>query len=213
MHRPANRSWQHARVSLTRRQIGCTLGVAVVLVLLVGWALVRGDGGTAAPVLGPDLGPVTTPTAPPGFVPPGEAGRTLLDGFDEMAITVQPAGGGDSLFWCLLAALTAEQRERGLMEVTDLGGYSGMVFVYDFDSTNSFYMRNTPTPLSIAWVALDGRVVSIKDMAPCEDRDGCPTYGSGGTYRYAIEVFQGDLLDLGITEDATVTVGGSCSPA
>ena len=200
-------------MSLTRRQIGCTLGVAVVLVLLIGWVLVvRGDDGTAAPVLGPDLGPVTTPTAPPGFIPPGEAGRTLLDGFDEMAITVQPAGGGDSLFWCLLAALTAEQRERGLMEVTDLGGYSGMVFVYDVDSTSGFYMRNTPTPLSIAWVALDGRVVGIEDMAPCEDRDGCPTYGSGGTYRYAIEVFQGDLLDLGITEDATVTVGGSCSP-
>ena len=44
-------------------------------------------------------------------------------------------------------------------------------------------------------------------MAPCEDRDGCPTYQAAGPYRTAIEVFQGDLDDLGITEGATVTVG------
>ena len=30
------------------------------------------------------------------------------------------------------------------MEVTDLQGYSGMVFVYDEDVANGFYMRNTP---------------------------------------------------------------------
>ena len=49
-------------------------------------------------------------------------------------------------------------------------------------------------------------------MEPCEDREGCPTYPSDGRYRYAIEVFQGDLPALGITEGATVTVGGRCAP-
>ena len=62
------------------------------------------------------------------------------------------------------------------MEVTDLQGYSGMAFVYDEDVQNAFHMRNTPTPLSIAWIAADGSVVSTADMEPCEDRDGCPTY-------------------------------------
>ena len=109
-------------------------------------------------------------------------------------------------------ALDAQQRGRGLMEVTDLQGYSGMVFVYEEDVANGFYMRNTPTPLSIAWVAVDGGVVTITDMAPCEDRDGCPTYSPDGPYRYAIETFQGDLTDLGITEAATVSVGGRCAP-
>ena len=47
------------------------------------------------------------------------------------------------------------------MEVTDLQGYSGMVFVYDDDVAGGFYMRNTPTPLSIAWIAADGEVVTI----------------------------------------------------
>jgi uncharacterized membrane protein (UPF0127 family) len=98
------------------------------------------------------------------------------------------------------------------MEVTDLQGYSGMVFVYEEDVQNAFYMRNTPTPLSIAWIAADGSVVTITDMAPCEDRDGCPIYAPDGPYRYALEVFQGDLPALGITEDSTVAIGGTCAP-
>ena len=66
------------------------------------------------------------------------------------------------------------------MEVTDLQGYSGMAFVYEEDVENAFYMRNTPMPLSIAWIAADGSVVTITDMEPCEDRDGCPDLPAGG---------------------------------
>ena len=79
------------------------------------------------------------------------------------------------------------------MEVTDLQGYSGMAFVYDEDVAERLLHAQHPTPLSIAWIAADGAVVTIADMAPCEDRDGCPTYAPDGPYRYAIEVFQGDL--------------------
>ena len=103
----------------------------------------------------------------------------LLEGFDELAVTVDP-GDGSLLAWCLLAALTAQQRARGLMEVTDLQGYSGMVFVYEEDVQNGFCMRNTPMPLSIAWIAADGSVVTTTDMEPCEDRDGCPSYPAAG---------------------------------
>lgn len=154
--------------------------------------------------------PPTTLTNP--FGPPGDPARVPLEGFDEIAVTVAPAGGGDLLSWCLLAALRAEQRARGLMGVTDLQGYSGMAFVYDTDVTNAFYMRNTPTPLSIAWIDNAGGVVSTADMAPCEDRDDCPLYPPAGPYRTAIEVFQGGLDELGITEGATVSVGGACAP-
>ncbi len=178
--------------------------VAAVLVSVgIAAFVLRDDDPTTGPVLsGPGAGRM-----------PGDPDRVLLEGFGEVAITVDPGDGSGSLAWCLLAALRAEQRGRGLMEVTDLQGYSGMAFIYDEDVDGGFYMRNTPTPLSIAWVAADGEVVTIKDMEPCEDRDGCPGYPSEGTYRYAIETFQGDLDDLGITEAATVTVGGSCASA
>jgi hypothetical protein len=167
-----------------------------------------GSDDPSVPELDPDLGLPSTATPAPG-----NPDRIRLDGSEEVAVWVDPGDDRPLLAWCLLAALTAEQWARGLMEVTDLRGYSGMVFVYDQDVVGGFYMRNTPTPLSIAWIAADGEVVTIKDMEPCEDRDGCPTYSPDGPYRYAIEAFHGDLDELGITEDATVTVGGSCAPA
>lgn len=173
---------------------------AIVVAGLGVWAmLIQGADQPADPYLIP-------PDAP------GDPARVPLEGFEEIALTVAPASGGDLLTWCLLAALRAEQRARGLMGVTDLQGYSGMAFVYDTDVENSFYMRNTPTPLSIAWIDANGQIVSTTDMAPCEDREGCPLYPSGGSYRTAIEVFQGDLDDLGIEPGARVTVGGPCAP-
>ena len=66
-------------------------------------------------------------------------------------------------------------------------------------------------PLSIAWISDDGSVVSISDMDPCEDERGCPAYAPSGPYRYAIEVPQGTLDDLGITETSRVQVGGTCA--
>ena len=186
------------------------LVVAVVLVLVGAgvWAFVAlGANRPADPELGESIGAV----APTGSQP-GDPDRVPLDGFGEVAITVDPGDGTGLLAWCLLAALDAQQRGRGLMEVTDLQGYSGMAFVYEEDVGNGFYMRNTPTPLSIAWIAADGSVVSTADMAPCEDREGCPTYQPGGAYRSAIEVFQGGLDELGIVPGAKVTVGGSCAP-
>jgi uncharacterized membrane protein (UPF0127 family) len=100
------------------------------------------------------------------------------------------------------------------MQVTDpkLGGYDGMLFHYHDDTTENFWMRNTPMPLSIAYVSHDGAIVSTADMAPCGDRDDCPNYPPAGPYRFSIEVPQGRLPALGIVDGATVTeLGGSCS--
>jgi uncharacterized membrane protein (UPF0127 family) len=194
-------------VSFDERHIRRLLWVALGVTGLGLWAfLLRGADQPADPYLAVDRSAL-----PAGVAPPGDPARVPLDGFGEIAVTVAPADGGPLVSWCLLAALQAEQRARGLMGVTDLRGYSGMAFLYDTDVANSFYMRNTPTPLSIAWIDGGGAIVSTTDMAPCEDRDGCPTYPPGGRYRTAIEVPLGTLPSLGITEGATVTVGGACA--
>ena len=64
-----------------------------------------------------------------------------------------------TLMWCMLLAATQAQHNRGLMQVTDptLGGYDGMVFRFDTDVKDRFYMRNTPMPLSIAFIASERR--------------------------------------------------------
>lgn len=211
-------------MDLSERQMRMLLWVAVVLAVVGVWAFfLRGADGPANPVLGAaiddatsETGGSTVPPAPEaaGAVPPpGAAGRVPIPGFAEVAITVDPPGERGLLAWCLLAALTAEQRNRGLMEVTDLQGYPGMAFLYEEPVLNAFYMRNTPMPLSIAWIDGDGALVSTADMVPCEDRGGCPIYAPAGPYRTAIEVPQGRLPELGIAEGAVVHVGGACAPA
>ena len=131
--------------------------------------------------------------------------RTRLDGFGETKISV--ARAGSFLEWCLLLAANDQQRARGLMQVTDpkLGGYDGMLFHYHDDASEPYWMRNTPLPLSIAYLNRDGFIVSTADMAPCEDRDDCPNYPATGPYRFTIEVPQGRLPALGIVEGAKVT--------
>ena len=200
---------QHGQVDLDRSQVRLLLVFAAALGAVVVWAFfARGADRPADPTLGqPADGGEVSPDELPGA-----PDRVLLEGFDEVALRVQ-AADGSFLAWCLLAALNAQQRAQGLMEVTDLQGYSGMAFVYEDDVQNAFHMRDTPMPLSIAWVAADGSVVTIADMEPCAaDDDACPTYAPTGPYRYAIEVPQGGLAELGITEGATVGVGGSCAP-
>jgi uncharacterized membrane protein (UPF0127 family) len=55
-------------------------------------------------------------------------------------------------------------------------------------------MMDTYVPLSIAFIAADGRIVSIKDMQPRSTDLTHP----GGRYRYALEVNQGFFERSGV---------------
>jgi uncharacterized membrane protein (UPF0127 family) len=134
---------------------------------------------------------------------------TPLAGFRTMTLTIVGADGRSRSI-CVLVADTEALREQGLMFVEDrsLDGHEGMLFVFSEDDTSSFWMRHTRLPLSIAYLRADGSVVSTTDMAPCPDDEAhCPTYPSGGAYRYAIEVPQGELEQLGIDAGARLTLG------
>jgi uncharacterized membrane protein (UPF0127 family) len=196
--------------------------LTAVAALAVGCGGDGDDGGGASrPASGPDLAAMSgeAPAAQGAGLetPPGPADRVDLEAFTtgdlafgELAIAIT-GSDGEVMGWCVLLAATADQRQRGLMEVTDLGGYAGMLFVWDADASSGFYMRNTPTPLSIGWFEADGDLVSTADMEPCEDVDGCPTYAPGGRYRFALEVPQGRLDDAGVAPGSRLAVGGPCA--
>ena len=118
-------------------------------------------------------------------------------GFDPVAGEVT-AADGEVCAVCLWVAGTPEQRSRGLMGVTDMGGANGMVFLFEGESTSAFWMRDTPTPLSIAFFDAAGAFVSATDMEPCLEAaaEVCPRYHADGAYTSAIEVRQGDLGEL-----------------
>jgi uncharacterized membrane protein (UPF0127 family) len=109
---------------------------------------------------------------------------------------LRPAGR-DPVRVRLEVAATEAQRELGLMNRTSLPDGTGMVFLFPADSDVGFWMKNTLIPLSIAFVAADGRVVSVHEMVPCR-ADPCQVYPPGGPYRYAIELAAGAFPAAGI---------------
>jgi len=91
-------------------------------------------------------------------------------------------------------ARTAAARELGLMGRKDLGPRDGMIFLFDRDQHLSFWMKDTPTPLSIAFISSEGRILQIEDMKPFSEE----IIASRFSARYALEMQKGAFADLGI---------------
>ena len=136
--------------------------------------------------------------------------RTPFGGFGEIGFRIEGGGAQAAAARCALLAETAEQQSKGLMNRTDVGGYDGMLFRFASDTNTSFFMKDTPLPLSIAFFDAVGQFVSTTDMAPCIHQATCPTYAAARPYRYALEVPQGALPRLGIGPGARLVTIGPC---
>lgn len=84
-------------------------------------------------------------------------------------------------------AATPATRSIGLMHRRSLGPNQGMLFVFPERDGHCFWMRNTLLPLSIAFLADDGRIVNIADMQPLTENPHCPAEA----VRLALEMEQG----------------------
>jgi len=84
-------------------------------------------------------------------------------------------------------ASTPEERNKGLMFRKRLPDGEGMLFIFEADQVLSFWMKNTYIPLSIAFIAHDGRIIDIKDMYPHDTN----SVVSSRSARYALEAPQG----------------------
>jgi uncharacterized membrane protein (UPF0127 family) len=143
----------------------------------------------------------------PSFKP---AGRAAMPGFGEISYRIDRMSKTTR---CALLADTPQQREQGLMHVTDatLGNHDGMLFLFQDIQTGAFWMKDTILALSIAYFGPDGRVASTTDMEPCLGRgNNCPGYPAGGPFKYALEVPKGGLGRLGIGSGAHISVGSAC---
>ncbi|MCQ2032159.1 DUF192 domain-containing protein [Stutzerimonas zhaodongensis] len=84
-------------------------------------------------------------------------------------------------------ARTPNERERGLMERTEMPADHGMLFRFDELRRHCLWMENTPLPLSAAFMDEQGRIVDIIDLQPLDTSIRC----SQGPARYALEMNQG----------------------
>lgn len=117
----------------------------------------------------------------------------------ELSITKQ---NGEIVTLKAEIAKTEEEKAKGYMERENIPEGTGMLFVFKTDKILAFWMKDTPTPLSIAYIDSKGKIRDIFDMEP---------YSLTGIYssvsaRYALEVPQGWFEKMGIRENDVVTI-------
>ncbi len=97
-----------------------------------------------------------------------------------------------------------EERETGLMFRNFLAADRGMIFVFDEEKINSFWMKNTRIPLDAIWIDGEGSVVDVQTMAPCQS-DPCQIYTPPGPAEFVLEVNAGWSASHGIEMGDKVT--------
>jgi uncharacterized membrane protein (UPF0127 family) len=91
-------------------------------------------------------------------------------------------------------ATTPDQQATGLMHRFSLRPDHGMLFVFERVERRSFWMKNTFIPLSIAFIAADGSIVNVDDMAPHDET----AHWSKAPVRYALEMRKGWFAERSI---------------
>lgn len=108
-------------------------------------------------------------------------------------LTIEKSDGTKS-FLVVEIAKTPKEREFGFMERKKIPNGTGMIFIFEQDQILSFWMKNTPHPLSIAYIDSNGKIRNLYDMTPFS----LSPIVSTCSVRYALEVPQGWFEQEGI---------------
>ena len=91
-------------------------------------------------------------------------------------------------------ASSFESRGRGLMYRESLPPNQGMLVVFPQVERHCMWMKNTPLPLSVAFIDSGGEIVSISDMSPHSEESHCAARPA----KYALEMNRGWFAAKGI---------------
>ena len=98
-------------------------------------------------------------------------------------------------------AATDSARARGLMQRSGLPPRSGMLFIFDREEPQSFWMANTPLSLDMFFVGADSQIVTVRKytrpLSPESVQSDAPA-------QYVIETPAGFADSRGITEGVDV---------
>ena len=79
------------------------------------------------------------------------------------------------------------ERMHGLMFRENLNKNFGMLFIFDAEENQTFWMKNTMIPLDIIFISKDMKIIDIKYATPCKENP-CKLYKSSGPAQYVLEV-------------------------
>ncbi|MBP5452471.1 MAG: DUF192 domain-containing protein [Treponema sp.] len=106
----------------------------------------------------------------------------------------QDSGSETALYVDAELAVKEEERNYGFMNRKVIPDGTGMLFIFEKDQVLHFWMKNTPHPLSIAYIDSTGIIADILDMTPFSEA----SVSSSRSVRYALEVPQGWYKKNGI---------------
>lgn len=131
----------------------------------------------------------------------------FLSVLSTLCLLLQPSAWSDNI-WLKIGnhsihaeiADTPQSREQGLMRRNSLCADCGMLFIFDKADRYSFWMKNTPIPLSIAFIGADGSILNIDEM----QANTLNTHNAQGNALYALEMNSGWFSRNGIKRGITV---------
>lgn len=101
-------------------------------------------------------------------------------------------------------ATTNKELEKGLEHRTSLQENTGMLFVLPSSALRCAWMKDTPLPLSAAFIGAGGTVLALADMAPFSLEFHC----SAPSARYLLEMNRGWFARHGIGVGSSVDLRG-----
>ena len=117
---------------------------------------------------------------------------------EELVLTRQD---GSSVTLVAELAVRQEERNWGYMKRKHIPDGTGMLFAFTSDQKLRFWMKDTPHPLSIAYIDSRGVIQELHDMKPFDTSD----IPSSVYVRYALEVPQGWFEKVKVTPGTTIT--------
>lgn len=105
---------------------------------------------------------------------------------------VQLTAAGHSLQ--VYVARSVQERAQGLMHRREMPQDEGMLFMSGESRVQKYWMKDTPLPLSIAFLAEDGTVLKIADLEP----NDLASESSEHAVRFVLEVNRGWFEERGV---------------
>lgn len=140
----------------------------------------------------------------------GDAVASSGQHLPKVPVVITRANGGPPVKLSIEIALGRQEQEEGLMHRTDLSPGDGMLFPMIPARMPNFWMKDTPTPLDLLFIAMDGTVVHL--VAGAKPNDRTPLFAEQPVAG-VLELRGGDAARLGIAEGDSVNWGTCASEA
>jgi uncharacterized membrane protein (UPF0127 family) len=120
----------------------------------------------------------------------------ILSIFSRLAHAEMPRLELSAGFHRIEAEVAADQNNRmqGLMFRKSLAANQGMLFIFPRVDRHCMWMRNTPLPLSVAFLDEEGRILNVEDMQAQTETSHCAV----GPARFALEMNLGWFSSKGL---------------